>query len=420
MPTFSLPGISLRPAQSDDLHPIINLDRLAFAPLSSHTEIQQEWYSEGLDLPGRQLFLAIEAATGTSIGTYAQLQLDIHFQHQVFPGMGIAAVAVALQKRGQKIARLMLEHALETAQSQQLPIVMLYPFQHGFYRRLGWAWVESVHQYRVSTRHFPLYPERSGIVPYNPAQHDLPALYESVALQHNGWLQRQDWQWQQRLKPHQGREVYIYQEANQLQGYVICQFAHLTSPQSPLALIVQEWVAATPLAYRGILGFLATLRDQLSTIVWNTFPSDPFPHLLQEQRRDPSLAVSPFEFGLVHSFGQIGGGYMWRLVDLAAAFQRRSLQPCDPFTLTFQITDPVLGNQRITAEFGNHQIHLSQSPSPTILKTSIDHLTELFCGLRRSRDLLWTGELELEGDDTLLLKLDQAWQATPPFCWDFF
>ncbi|MBL1176471.1 GNAT family N-acetyltransferase [Pantanalinema sp. GBBB05] len=420
MPTFSLPGISLRPAQSEDIHQIVTLDRLAFAPLKSQTEIQHEWYGEGLNLPGRQLFLAIEEATSRGIGTYTQLQLAIHFQHQVFPAMGIAAVAVALQKRGQKIARFMLEHALETARAQQLPIVMLYPFQHGFYRRLGWAWVESVHQYRIATRHLPLYPERSGIVPYDSTQHDLSQVYQSVATQHNGWLQRQDWQWQQRLKPSNGREIYVYQAANQIQGYVICQFAHLGTPQSPLAIIVQEWVASTAAAYRGILGFLAALRDQLSTIVWNTFPTDPFPHLLQEQRRDSALAGLPFEFGLVHSLGQIGGGFMWRLVDIAAAFQRRSLQTSDAFALTFHITDPVLGDQQLTAEFSDRQMQVSSQPTATVLKTSIDHLTELFYGVRRSQDLLWTGELELEGDDTLLPKLDQAWQATPPFCWDFF
>ncbi|MGI0486209.1 GNAT family N-acetyltransferase [Pantanalinema rosaneae CENA516] len=420
MPTFSLPEVSLRPAQADDLNQIITLDRLAFAPLTSETEIQQEWYSEGLELPGRQLFLAIESATGAGIGTYAQLQLAIHFQQQVFPAMGIAAVAVALQKRGQKIARLMLEHALETARSQQLPIVMLYPFQHGFYRRLGWAWVESVHQYRVAARHLPLYPERSGIMPYNSSRHSLSAVYESVAAQQNGWLHRQTWQWQQRLKPSNGREIYVYQDSNQLQGYVILQFTRLGAASSPLAIVVQEWVAATAAAYRGILGFLASLRDQVSTIVWNTFPSDPFPHLLQEQRCDPSFTAPAFEFGLVHAFGQLGGGFMWRLVDLAAAFERRSLQPSDPFALTFEISDPVFGDQQITAEFSDRQMHLRQSPTSTVLKTSIEHLTELFCGWRRSQDLLWTGELELTGDETLLPQLDQAWQAAAPFCWDFF
>lgn len=420
MPAFSLPGVRLRPALNDDLNQIVTLDRLAFAPLTSQAEIQQQWFSQGLDQPGHHHFLAIEEVTGIGIGSYTQLELAIHFQHQVFPAMGIAAVAVALQKRGQKIARLMLEHALESARSQQLPLVMLYPFQHGFYRRLGWAWVESVHQYRVSTRHLPLYPERSGILPYVPTQHDLPTVYQSVAAQQNGWLQRQDWQWQQRLKPSNGREIYIYQAANQIQGYIILQFAHLGSAPSSLAIIVQEWVAATPSAYRGMVGFLASLRDQLSTIVWNTSPTDPFPHLLQEQRCDPALATPAFEFGLVHPLGQIGGGFMWRLVDLAAAFQRRSLQLCDPFTLTFDITDSVLGNHQITAEFGDRKMHLRQQPTSTIIKTSIDHLTELFCGMRSAIDLHWTGDLELEGDDTLLPKLDQAWQATPPFCWDFF
>ncbi|MBC6435735.1 hypothetical protein FM036_41245 [Nostoc sp. HG1] len=51
---------------------------------------------------------------------------------------------------------------------------------------------------------------------------------------------------------------------------------------------------------------------------------------------------------------------------------------------------------------------------------SIEHLTQLFCGMRSASELHWLGEIEVEGDSSLVAKLDTAWQATPPFCWDFF
>ncbi len=75
-----------------------------------------------------------------------------------------------------------------------------------------------------------------------------------------------------------------------------------------MAVVVREWVAQTAEAYRGIVGFLASLRDQVSTVIWNTDSEDPLPHLLKEQQQDPALAGSSFDFGLTHRFGEIGAG----------------------------------------------------------------------------------------------------------------
>lgn len=415
-------SFTLRPVQDSDLPQVANLDRLAFAPLQSNEAIQQQWYGDTVNLPGRKLFLAVEDETGEGVGVYTRLAFTTFLEGQEVPTMGIGGVAVAPHRRGQRVARLMLEHALQEARKQQIPIMALYPFQHGFYRRLGWAWVEQVHQYRVSTRQLPLYEERSGIFPGNLEQQasTLKEVYLQSASQHNGWLKRQEWQWQSWLKPATGREIYIYQESGQVLGYVVLQFAVLDPPRNVQAVIIQEWVALTASAYRGILGFLGSLRDQISTIVWTTFPADSFPHLLTEQRRNPELLNSPFEFGFVRRFGETGGGLMWRLTDIAAALRLRPIQPGDPFAVTFQINDPIFGQQLIGAEFQQGRIHLLQNLPPTIVKLSVEHLTQLFCGVRRSRDLLWTGELEVAGDDSLLNHLDHAWQAEPPFCWDFF
>jgi predicted acetyltransferase len=422
-----MPEITLRPVQDGDLPQLVNLNRLAFAPLCSNTDLERDWYGGRLDLPDRRIFLAVDDPSGQAIGGYAQLDLHSFFQAQVFPVMGITAVAVAPHRRGQKIARLMLDHALQEARSRQIPIVMLYPFQHGFYRRLGWAWVERMHQYRVSTRQLPLYQQRSQVVPYTPSQHQtaLQAIYQQAAVQHNGWLQRQSWQWQNRLKPDNGKEIYCYIDAGELLGYVILQFTQLDPPRNILAVVVQEWVALTNPAYRGIVGFLASLRDQVLTVVWNTYPADPFPSLLHEQRRDPALTSVPFEFGFAKHFGEIGGGFMWRLVDLETAVHLRPVQPTEPFILTFEVTDPVLGDRSISIQFLNGQMQLVSQTAPVVIQTSVEHLTELFCGVRRAIDLQWTGEIivtgtHLQDADRVLHQLDSAWQATPPFCWDFF
>ena len=417
---FQLPGFTVRPATDADLDAIVMLDRLAFAPTQTNAAIAQDWYGEGLNLPGRHLWLVVEDNTGAGVACYGQIDLEINFLGTILPGLGIAAVAVAPHRRGQQLARLMLEHALATARSQHLPLTMLYPFQHGFYRKLGWAWVSQTHQYRVATRQLPLYAERSAIIPYQ-AQHELAlkATYQQAARQHNGWLQRSEQTWRNQLKI-DGKECYLYQTDGQILGYVFYKFVYLENAPKLLAVNVLEWVALNHTAYRGILGFLASLRDQVATVIWNTEPTDPFPHLLHEQRCDPRLATTNFDFGLVHQFGTIGGGFMWRLVDLDAAWQLRPIQPGSPFALTWQISDDILGDRTLTIEFAQGRMQIVEQPVTAVLTISISHLTALFSGARKATDLARTGEIEFSGDQAVLRSLDQAWQATAPFCWDFF
>jgi predicted acetyltransferase len=417
--------LTLRSAQPEDLAQIVNLDRLAFAPLRTNAELEQEWYGGTIALPGRSLVLAVETATGQGVGSYAQIELEIRFAGKDFPAMGIAAVAVAPQRRGQQVARVMLEQAITVARSQHLPLIMLYPFQHGFYRRLGWVWVGQSHQYRVAARQLPLFGDRLKLYPYEP-QHQAAVERTYAAAMQNGWLQRQAWQWQDWQKPNKGLERFVYLEGEPtasdalIAGYVVIQYAQLEPPRNLLAAIVREWVALTPAAYRGILGFLGSLRDQVSPIVWNGPVQDPFPHLLTEQRQDPALTAPELEFGLVHRFGTIGGGFMWRLVDLDQAFALRPIQSGVAFGLTFVVHDPILGDRTLSVEFGAGQMQVVDTQQATIVTCTIDQLTALFAGVRRATELLWTGELALTGDAQLLHHLDRAWQTTAPFCWDFF
>jgi predicted acetyltransferase len=414
---------SLKPAQADDLDLIVNLDRLSFAPQQLNTDIQKQWYPQGLNPPGRQQFLAIDSVTMMGVGTYTRLELPLFLEGQEFPATGVAGVAVAPERRGQGVARFLMEQEVVMLRSQQVPLVALYPFQHGFYRQLGWAWVERVHQYKVATVHLPTYPERFKMIPYQADIHQtaVQEAYLRSAQRHNGWLKRQAWQWESRFTPQSGREVFCYVDTGKVLGYVIVQYTQKNlPPQTTLGIEVQEWVALNGDAYRGIVGLLATLRDQVSVTIWNTYPEDPFPHLLKEQSAIPGLHTSSSLWGIVHRFGEIGGGIMWRLVDLETAFRLRPVRQGASFLLTFEIKDPVLGDQVMTANFAAGRMHPVTQSGPAILRTSIEHLTELFCGLRRAAELVWTREAEFEGDRTILQKLDAAWEATPPFCWEWF
>lgn len=405
----------IRAAQSSDIPALARLSRLAFAPTQTNQAIADAAYAQGVDLPDRAIFLAMDSTSHRPVGKYTQRSLQVFFQGASLPALGLAGVAVAPEVRGQGVARQLIHHALASAQAQSLPLSILYPFRHAFYRRFGWVWTATTYQYRVAPSQIPRFPDRSHLVAYDATQHDLKAIYAQAAPQHNGWLQRPDWLWEQYLQAQ--TDIFVSQHQD---GYVILQFQYLDAQQQHLAANVREWVALTPPAYRGILGFLASLRDQVDTILWHTDAQDPFPHLLTEQQRNPQLSQPDFDFELTHSLAELGSGYAWRLVDLERAIATRPIQPGPAFHLTFQVRDPVLGDRTLHCEGWGQKMYCVAQPAATTIHLGIDHLTQLVSGMRRAVQLEWLGELEVEGDRRLLQHLDTAWATDPLFCWDFF
>jgi len=413
-------NLIFRAAEERDRTALLNLVRLSFMPMMSRVDLEQELGDRPLNPVGRRDWV-VDSGHGELLAGYRQFDFELFLGGVPFPMAGVGSVAVAIAHRGHGVARWMLTQALQDYRDRGFLLSMLYPFRHSFYRKLGWARVGTAHQYRVSSQHLPLYRERSRIIAYQPAQEEaIKRFYNHTAILQNGWLHRASWQWENFFKPKGGREIYTYWESGALLGYIVLEFAELEPDKKQLAVKVREWVAETSAAYRGIVGFLGSLRDQITTVVWNTYQEDPFPHLLQEQRRDPALTLPALDFNFMLTFGTIAGGFMWRVVDPQKAIARRPIQPVKPFALTFQITDPVFGEEKFTVEFADSKMQIVSQPTSTILKTSVDHLAELFSGSRQARQLYWTGELEIEGDDSLLAPLDTAWATQPPFCWDAF
>uniref|UniRef100_A0A832H1A4 GNAT family N-acetyltransferase n=1 Tax=Oscillatoriales cyanobacterium SpSt-402 TaxID=2282168 RepID=A0A832H1A4_9CYAN len=412
--------LTFRLAEERDRMQFINLARLSFIPTTALADAEREWGDYPINPTGRKGWV-VEDTVGNLVARYRHLEFELLFEGVRFSMAGVGGVAVAIDQRGKGLAQWMLSQALRDFREQGILLSMLYPFQHGFYRKLGWAWMGATQQFRISTRHIYPFSERAKIAAYQPSQEEaLKTLYGQVALQHNGWLCREPWWWENFFKPKGGREIYSYTEAGTLLGYLVLEFTHLEPEKKQLAVVVREWAALSASAYRGILGFLGSLRDQITTIVWNTYPDDPFPYLLKEQQRDPSLTMPPFDFNYMHQLGIMSGGFMWRLVNAQQAIALRPIRPVSPFSLTFHLTDSVFGEEKFTVEFGDGTMQLGSHPASTILKTSIDHLVQMFSGVRRSQQLYWTGELELEGDASLLAQLDTAWDTQPPFCWDAF
>ncbi|WP_218080097.1 GNAT family N-acetyltransferase [Anthocerotibacter panamensis] len=408
--------LTIRPALPEDRATLARLSHLAFSPAAPLGETLERYERD----PVLQQ-TSFVAEDGRIWGKYALLDYRVYLRGMPLAMGGIGGVAVAPEGRGQGVATALMNHAVTLMHEQEYPLSMLYGFQHGFYRRLGWACVGEVYRYRVSTRHLPRYRESKDVLPLDRDMDRLAieALYQSEAPKHNGWLVRNARQWQGHFRADSRYQWFGYWQDGLLEGYLVFTYKKLASDSEELDhLAVREWVVCSSRAYRGLLGFLAAQRDQVEAVVWDTDREDPLPKLIAEQRdaRDQTIrtVLNKTGFAAVHS------SFMWRMVHLEQALRLRPIHPGANFTLTFEVHDPVLGVHRPTIAVEQGTVALVPTPAKTTVKLDIDRLTQLWCGSWSATAAHWSGVLEVEGDPAVLSALDQAWQTSPPFSWDYF
>jgi predicted acetyltransferase len=77
------------------------------------------------------------------------------FGGTVYPISAVAGVAVRDVDRRRGFASELVRAIVHADQAAGRPYSVLYPFQHGFYRRLGYASVGLAHFWRIPVAHLP-------------------------------------------------------------------------------------------------------------------------------------------------------------------------------------------------------------------------------------------------------------------------
>jgi predicted acetyltransferase len=198
---------------------------------------------------------------------------------------------------------------------------------------------EMVQQLAFSPANLPDHEERRGVrrlmLPDRPS---VETLYERVAAQGHFALERKPGWWSQRLWGREGDwVVYEGRRRGQIEGYLYYEVDASPGPFK-LSVTLEEFVAVTPEAHRGLVGYLAALRDQVSEIHFAAPADGVWPlTLLTGQNLRPGAELS-----VLTDTGNISNGAMLRLTDVKAALERWPLPPQARGELTLEVEDPVL------------------------------------------------------------------------------
>lgn len=399
----------VRRAKKTDLPELVRVGIGAFRG-TTNEERWTSYYTKNSHLSWDRIWVAEHE--GRVLGKTSLLDFRMRLDGRLVRVDGVAAVAVDLTARRQGVADALVRRALADAREREVPASFLYAFRPSFYRRFGYAPVEMGHVLHVRPRDLPDSPERVHVRRYR--EDDLAALgrcYRAATAGATGPIERSDMWWRVRtLREGQDRVVFDAGRGK-IEGYVLGMLAE-QAPLGKRVLRVQELMASTRRARRGLIAWLAALADEFSGIE-ASLPSDAswLPYL-----RDPHFPVARSYFQQEPA-GLVGWGCMGRLTHLERALAMRAPRAVKGSVVVHAI-DPVLPENG-----GAWTVRFGGAGQATRVRAG----GHAGLGLRGEMDIwtqVWSGAVSalaawrfgfLEGDEEAARLLEAAWYGPAPF-----
>jgi predicted acetyltransferase len=177
---------------------------------------------------------------------------------------------------------------------------------------------------------------RKAHIPDRPV---IQELYDQHAARsgHFALARRPEW-WEKRLWDYEGDwVVFEDRRRGQIEGYLQYQVDHGDGPWK-LVITVNEFVACTPGAHRGLWGYLHSLRDQAIEVVAALPGDELWPVVLT----DAQNMRGELKVGVHRSAGHLGYGAMLRILDVKGALEAMPVTPHARGELTIDVSDDVL------------------------------------------------------------------------------
>ncbi len=321
-----------------------------------------------------------------------------------YPASAIAAVGVRAVARRRGFATQLMRAILHADLEQRRPFSLLYPFQHGFYQRLGYAPSGLTHFYRIPLMHIPDAPQlRHKVRMLSPDDHQsVYELYRWSLVNSSGGLERDDAHWQARWQDADERWV-VYADGD-VGGYLVYE-----TIEDQLNLT--EMIAATPEAERALWSFLAAQVEQRRAVTYHAPVDKPLWAML----REPLMYQGTRRGFVLTDAAHLTVGLMARIVDVEAACALRVVPSYVRGSVALSLHDPVLeeNNATFTLQFDDGQIRAERSQTIPDATCDIVTLTQLFCGVLSASAAYWMGRLDTSSISAALL--DQALGGPKPF-----
>jgi predicted acetyltransferase len=347
--------------------------------------------------------LRVAGRRGKVEGGLMEVPMGQWFQGRRVATLGIAAVAIAPEARGQGVALALISETLRAARQQGCALSTLYPSSYRLYRKAGYELAGCLCRFSLQLRQLPR--SRRDLAVECLAASEQPAveaLYREVARGRSGYLDRGAYVWNRvRTPSREPARCFGVREQTSLSGYVYARAAVLR--RMPIELTLSDFVTKSPRAFRGLLSFLADHASTADRVTWYGGPADA--RLLGLPERGVAATIDEY--------------WMLRIVHVERALLDRGYPELDA-AIDLIITDELLrentGTYALRVEAGKP--HLAAPGASRRARLSVSALAALYGGLVAPRELALSGQLD--ADEPALATLAALFGGQTPACVDYF
>jgi predicted acetyltransferase len=331
------------------------------------------------------------------VGGYGLLPAGQFFGGRSVKAQAVVAVAVAPAWRRRGVAGTLMRDLVHVAHEGGAAVAPLHAATTRLYRRWGWELGDRALMWTVRTSALSAF-RGDGEVVTQPEHVAIEALRHAYLTRWDGPLDRPDWwlsvEWDPGADAHQ-RKIYGWREAGELTGFV--RYSQ-SQQQRWLRVGVEEFIASTPGALRGLLGFLGSMEAQAPELVFYHSALPPRPEVLY---------LVPDADKVTEVSGRIC--WMQRIVDLPAAVAQRGWAAGVSGRVELEVSDPARSDgvtaepARVVLEFADGGAAQLSPGGAGAVPCEIGFLAGWYANTLRTADAVRMGLLSGPADQLALL-----------------
>ena len=304
--------MQLRLYREEDLGSLVRLAVLAFG---MGMEYWEEYYDPEKNPRLDPSLVYVIEEDGEPRSTVTVLPMEVFVDGEPVTMGGIAAVNAHPAYRRRGYAGKLMRAAINGMREREMPLSMLHPFAHAFYRSYGWELATEAIKYELSPARIPTGTEQRRVRAYDDSSSDLPRMTELLdawAATHACSVRRDEGRWRQYLHWKEG-EAAVYESGDGvIEGYVLYKQSE-GGGDPPNILDVSEIVAATPAAREALISFMGAYDPRMYTVKLSTPRGEPLHPYLPDShvraRLEPEFMLRLVDVeGALGSLSRDGGG----------------------------------------------------------------------------------------------------------------
>jgi predicted acetyltransferase len=383
--------LETRRYEARDLGPLARMGKLAFGGSVADWE---RYYAESPRVDLDLVYVLEERGEVRASATI--LPLEVFVDGEAAPMGGVAAVTTHPAYRRRGYAGELMRAILGGMRERGMPLSMLNPFAHDFYRAYGWELASEAIAYTLKPPDLPTSPEQRRVRAYK--EEDLPrvmALLDKEASGYSCCVRRGEKRWREVL----AREDWgaaVYGREGDLEGYILYQMSGWREGRKPpRTLAVQELVWGTTEAREALLSFLAAQDPLVFEVEYSTPRGEPL---------HPYLRSSYVK-------AEIEPEFMLRLVDVEGALGLLDRTLGEPLVL--EVSDDVMEENAGCYTVGGREVARG---AEGVERVSLDvrRLAQLYAGYLPARRLARRGLVGPSSPEALEL-LEELFPADDPW-----